>query len=222
MKWTKKTITAILIAVICGCPITSRSQTIAISGEAIPSDMARTGSTVYAEAIGTNKYAVRIYNPTKQPVYLFSSYLYGDFFASKYLHLYSKKDNTCTLSFLPLPYFLSYTRSDNLIFGPNAVVNKYQITYQFLMIPPSSYIDINLPLTCFDGDYIQNYQPQKLSLQRPPVFKAAKRPATCTKQMILFAIYTDIDNLNKDTYYKDYYAFSKDILDYHILSVKVD
>lgn len=212
----------IILVVVCWLPATAYGQAIFSRAKKISADTPVTHDTVYAENLMGRGYVVRVYNPQKKSVYLFCSYLYDNLFMSEYLHLYSKKKGICTLSLLPLPYFMSFTRSDNLILGKNAVVNKNQIIYQFAEIPPASYMDINFPQTCFDADYVKSYEAKSMSLNNRPAFKKYKSPPKCTRKEIRFAVYSNIDALNKNVYHTDLSIFSKEILNYKVLSVTID
>ena len=211
----------IILTLICCLPTVSYGQEISLHVKKISSDRIIPCDTIYVESVKENKYIVRIYNPTKESVYLFSSYFNDDLFMSKYLHLYSEKNNSCILSFLPLPYFLSYTRSDNVILGANAVVNRNQIIYQFLEIPRASFIEILLPDTCFDADYVNCYDARKMSPNNRPTFKVAKGLRRCSKKEIQVAVYANIGTLNKEVYYADPYSFSQGISDYRLLSITI-
>lgn len=204
-----------LPAIACGQAIFSQA-------EKIPSDMPTIRNEVYAENLEKNNCTVRIFNTTKESVYLFSSYLYDDYFMSQYLHMYSKKGETCLLSLLPLPFFLSFTRADNLILGKNAVVNRHQLLYQFTEIPPAAYLDVILPATCFNADYVKRYEAKKLSLHIRPKFIKYNRRIRCSDKKILFAIYSNTEALNEECYYTNPSVFAKEIVNYNILSVTVD
>ena len=162
-----------LPAIACGQAIFSQA-------EKIPSDMPTIRNEVYAE----------------DPVYLFSSYLYDDYFMSQYLHMYSKKEGVCMLSLLPLPYFLSFTWSDNQILGKSAVVNQHQLLYQFMEVPPAAYLDIFLPETCLAADYVKRYMAKDSSLHIRPKFVEYNRSIKCPDKEILFAIYSNTEALN--------------------------
>lgn len=211
-----------IYAAIFWLPATACGQAIFSQAEMIPSDMPTIRNEVYAENLEKSSCTVRIFNTTIDPVYLFSSYLYDDYFMSPYLHMYSKKEEVCTLSLLPLPYFLSFTRSDNLILEKSAVVNQHQLLYQFTKIPPAAYLDIFLPETCFDADYVKRYMAKDLSLHIRPKFVKYNRRIKCPDKEILFAIYSNTEALNKECYYTNPSMFAKEIVNYNILSVMVD
>lgn len=221
MECIRRKIIRISLAILW-FPTTVCGQAIYSQTEKIPSDMPVIRNEVYAVNLEKNNCTVRIFNTTNDPVYLFSSYLYDDYFMSQYLHMYSEKGKACLLSLLPLPYFLSFTRSDNLILGKNAVVNQHQLLYQFTEIPPAAYLDIILPATCFDADYVKRYEAKELSLHNRPKFIKYNRRIKCPDKIILFAIYSNTEALNKECYYTNPSMFAKEIVNYNILSVTVD
>lgn len=211
-----------LLSLTTGFMVNAFGQTLYHLTEMIPESQSFARETVYGEISLEDEYVVKIFNTTSNDVFLFSSYLDECYVRSEYLHLYSRKKNTCIVSFLPLPYFLSYTRSDRLILWENAVVNKHQILYDFWKIPKGSYIQIKLPLNCFDSEYVKWYDAKEMDLIYPPVFKKMRKRPDCANKEIQFAIYPESDFRNRYTFYADSYLFFKEIMDYSILSIEVN
>lgn len=78
-------------------------------------------------------------NTTSDTIFLFKSYMDELLCSSKYLHRINKKNQTYTVSFSPIISNLTVKPSDKIILGENKVGSKYQLKYDFYIIPPSTY-----------------------------------------------------------------------------------
>src|ERR1700741_5294410 len=96
-------------------------------------------SSYYEDSLGIN---IRIYNTTKETLYIFNSYIQNHTVSSKYLHRIDKKNGLYKVSFLPLVPYLSTKYSD--IISDNPVVANQQVVYDFFKLPPYSKQEVYL------------------------------------------------------------------------------
>ena len=91
-------------------------------------------STIYLEIINTKN----------KEISLFSMYFDDNYKNALFFRRINKRDKLVKLSFIPLITYLSPMKSDLLIFGNNAVVNKFQLHYNFIKIPPYSVLKLRI------------------------------------------------------------------------------
>lgn len=82
-----------------------------------------------------NKLHLKVFNNSKDTIYLFKSYFEKDISLSKYIYRYDKKNKKVKISFLPLIPYLYTKYSDRIVFN-DRIIREYQTVYDFYVIPP--------------------------------------------------------------------------------------
>lgn len=176
-----------------------------------------------------NKYenivSIRLFNNTKDTLYLFSSYLNENYIKSKYLHRLNRKEKIKKISFLPLFPYLSTNLADKIILGDEAIVNSNQILYRFIAIPPNNFFKSNFNITDLHSDIIvkdinlREVNPySKIKFKKIDIRKC--KTVSNYKNKIEFAIYNNVENLcNEDFYHKDPGRFFKKVSNYKVISI---
>jgi len=180
-------------------------------------------SGVYAEWGASNDtyIEVKIFNNSGNSVYLFSSYFDENLYQSWFLHRYNNKTNERILSFLPIPYYMSFKRSDLVVVGEKRVITQFQVIYEFEELAPESYITILIPKESFNSNYVRNYDPKEMNKISKPRFKIINKTLDDSFRKIEFAVYDKINWFNSQSYYYDEYNFDKNSKDYQIISVTI-
>jgi hypothetical protein len=155
----------------------------------------------------------------RDTLYLLDSYLLDDLMYSKYLHRYDKK-GLCKLSFLPIIPYLSVKKTDAVLVRDNRVVNKNQVLYHFISIPPKSYVRIIMHKDVFDTEYIKDFDVHKYTKFDDIKIKNVSK-FDCHKRIIEFAIYTNIDFISGDMFYYKETQFNIEAQLFRILSIEI-
>jgi len=158
------------------------------------------------------------FNASQDTLYLFDSYICKDFYTSKYLHRYNKRKKQAKLSFLPLLPFLSVHYTDKVIIGERRLINKWQVLYHFMPVPPQKIIKISLPLDVFKTyDYVKDINISKLSTFQDTVKFRNLKVKDITDITIEFAFYSQIDLLNCNNFYKNEFDSNEQASNYTII-----
>lgn len=146
-------------------------------------------------------------NPTKDTLYIFSSYFEERFYKSKYLNRVNRKNKELKLSFLPLLPYLSTSKSDRILPGSNALVNRGQLSYKFILIPPGTTIfkdlNINSDVTV---SYSKDINLSGHNMYDRIKFKDRKLCSSLDtyKKVMEFAIYKNINGLCNNHFFSMY------------------
>ncbi|TDS20877.1 hypothetical protein DFQ03_0133 [Maribacter caenipelagi] len=224
-------ITPIIFAFLC-CLLTMQAQERnAYCSNQIadtPVTNAKHTNKVYATSVKNgNGIEIIINNTTKDTIYLFSSYLKDDYLKSKYLHRVDKKNKINKLSLLPLTPFVSTKYSDNIIMGEEAIINKNQIVYDFIVIPPNqSYKRLLSEDIMTVKEVTKDFDLADLNLNSRVKFKS-KNLDRCKKlksvmKTIEFAIYRDVNMLCEEkAYYTNVRDFDVASKNYDIIRISL-
>ena len=180
--------------------------------------------SVYLSSIKNQKgVEITLFNTTNDTIYLFSSYLKDEYLKSKYLHRLNKRAKQNKLSLLPLTPFLSTRYSDNQIMGEEAIVNRNQIVYDFIVIPPNKMFsryfsndELFVSSTTKDIELNKVNLNSKIKFKTVNLDKCEKRKSF--EKVIELAVYRDIKILcNADEYYINTSAFNDSANKYEVI-----
>lgn len=163
--------------------------------------------SLYIDYISCNNSVdFKIINPTKDTLYLFSSYFAKELLSSKYLHVLDKKHKKYYISYVPIVGNLTIKQSDKIILGEHRIGNKGQVLYDFIKLPPYTYYDFEVNYTdLFKNNknavkYFDSYSQSK--------FKEASFKSLTTNKLkgkynlvFRFGIYNDVNFLCKESNY---------------------
>lgn len=161
-------------------------------------------------------------NETKDTLYVFDTYFQGKKrIDSPVFYHYNKKNNTCTVKFLPLvPYLTVSTKSDHIILGPNSYVNYGQHQYHFTKVSPGDTITIYLnpygaDFPCCKAIDLRKYT----KFDKKINFKTIEMPYSYELNCQI-AVYKDISYLLSDEYfYNREVEFNNQALSYEIITI---
>lgn len=161
-------------------------------------------------------------NNSKDTLFIFDTYLRDSTYNNvSFFYRYSKKQNICTIDFLPMLPYLSVHKTDLVILGNNSFVNKFQTTYQFSKVIPEDtvYYYVRKRRNRFaykEVDY-NNYSIFSESMD----FKKTKLPSQYRLQCKI-AIYKDITLLkSNEDYYNNALNFNKQAMAYKVLIIPI-
>jgi hypothetical protein len=165
---------------------------------------------------------LEIHNTTNKEVNLFSTYLDEELINSNYLKRIDKKSKTIKLSFLPLITYLSPIKSDLIILGENAIVNEFQLKYNFIKIPPFSILKIKI----ISHESNPNYYFKDFNILNFNMFSSINWKKIKTKssydnfiKTIEFAIYEDVSSLiTEEKFFENLQEYDFKSKDFKILT----
>lgn len=170
-----------------------------------------------------------LYNNTKQPFWLFDSYLdpkYGDvLFQSQYLHRFDRKTDQFKLSFLPITPWLSFRYSDLVVRNEKTISYPGQVIYHFRQMPGKDYIEIAIPKEAFSCEEYVIDKPlveyHKYDLANRVKFRTTARSPQQPYRTVEFAVYQSLEGINENFYYFNEGVFDDAVRGYDILSVTI-
>ncbi len=165
---------------------------------------------------GQGKKFIIFNNPTKDTLYVFSTYFEKEYYKSPILNRLNKKSKEKKLSLIPLVKHLSPNLSDFIMTNDDKIINRGQLTYSFIPIPPekscSVVFDFNLIL---NERYVKDINVRDMNYNDKIKWKEIRENKKINyKEIIEFAIYDsnakrlcDIDYWGSKTY--EYYQLAK-------------
>ncbi|MBA4320538.1 MAG: hypothetical protein C0412_19235 [Flavobacterium sp.] len=144
-------------------------------------------------------------NNTKDTLYLFSGYFDDYCPSSKYLHRINLDDKIYKISFVPLIPYVSFSLADRIILGDKRVISIGQVTYEFISLPPSEDVQLNIKSeTIFSNDekennVIKDFELIDLNYRKLKRIKyyTSKELKGEYKLFFEFAIYQDVSFVNR-------------------------
>lgn len=173
---------------------------------------------------------IKIVNPTKDTLYLFSSYFTQELQSSKYLHEVNRKNKTYYISFVPIVSNLATKRTDKIILGEESIAHKGQVLYDFIKLDPNTYyaLEINYNTLFKNGKANRNavkyYNNQSLSKFKEASFKTLTTSKLAGKYNLIFqfGVYTDVRVLcSESNYYLNEYEFDKQAKSFKTINLPV-
>lgn len=165
-----------------------------------------------------SSYYIKIVNPTKDTLYLFSSYFSQELQSSKYLHEVDKKNKTYYISFVPIISNLATKRTDKTILGEEKIAQKEQVLYDFIKLNPNTYYVLQINYSNLfknrntNKNAVKHYNHQSLSKFKKASFKTVTTSKLTGKYNLIFqfGIYTDVSILcSESDYYLNEFEFDK-------------
>lgn len=173
---------------------------------------------------------IKIVNPTKDTLYLFSSYFTQELQSSKYLHEVDRKNRTYYISFVPIISNLATKRTDKIIIGEGSIAHKGQVLYDFIKLSPSTYYVLKInPNTLFKNsnasrNAVKSYNNQSLSKFKEASFKTLTTSKLAGKYNLVFqfGVYTDVKVLcSESNYYLNEFEFDKQAKSFKTINLPV-
>lgn len=173
---------------------------------------------------------IKIVNPTKDTIYLFSSYFNQELQSSKYLHEVDRKNKTYYISFVPIVSKLATKRTDKIILGEGSIAHKGQVLYDFIQLDPNTYyaLEVNYN-TLFKNskanrNAVECYNNQSLSKFKEPHFKTLTTSKLVGKYNLVFqfGVFSDVRVLcSESDYYLNEFEFDKQAKSFKTINLPV-
>lgn len=170
---------------------------------------------------------VSIINPTKDTLFLFSSYLYPQFYGSKHLHKVNIRAHIYNVSFLSIIPHLFVKYADNITGDP--IMGQNQVVYDFIKLPPNSKQDISINVSVLtervkeNNNVSEDYDVKKLhkyTKDIPTKYRMANLLKSKLHKQFEFAIYQSVNLLcDQMSFYTNEYAFDQQSKAFKILTV---
>lgn len=173
---------------------------------------------------------VKIVNPTKDTLYLFSSYFAQALQSSKYLHEVDRKNKTYYISFVPIVSNLATKRTDKIILGEGSIAHKGQVLYDFIKLEPNTYyaLEINPDILFKNSktsrNAVKHYNNQSLSKFKEASFRTLTTSRLIGKYNLVFqfAVYADVSVLcSESDYYLNEFEFDKQARSFKTINLPV-
>ncbi|XLS28536.1 hypothetical protein ACJD0Z_15185 [Flavobacteriaceae bacterium M23B6Z8] len=165
---------------------------------------------------GENKKYFLFNNPTKDTLYVFSSYFEEIYYRSPILNRLNKKSKEKKLSLIPLINYLTPNLNDLIMLKDDALINKGQLSYSFIQIPPKKSCSVIFDLNLILNDrYAKDINVRDLAFNDKIKWKEVKeRKKISYKKIIEFAIYnSNVKKLCDIDYYvsktNEYFQLAK-------------
>lgn len=170
-----------------------------------------------------NKLHLKVFNNSKDTIYLFRSYFEKDISLSKYIYRYDKKSKKVKVSFLPLIPYLYTKYSDRIVFN-DRIIREYQTVYDFYVIPP--FYEYAFDVDVLDILQKQNYIKDINTAELNKFQKIKKMQNINLKNkknvdfVIEIAYYKDVSIIcNRDSYFLNELKFNKQAKEFYKVEI---